>query len=88
MIIFLVDFLESLSIARAIARKYDYPIYPSREVTALGFSNIVGAMFGSYPSTGSFSRSAVAGYIGAKTTLQCFITGLLSFSVVDIARSI
>jgi MFS superfamily sulfate permease-like transporter len=77
MIIFMVDFLESLSISRAIARKYDYPIYPTREVTALAFSNFVGAMFGGYPSTGSFSRSAVAGNIGAKTTLQCFITGVL-----------
>jgi hypothetical protein len=78
LIIFLVDFLESLSISRAIGRKYDYPIYPNREVTALGFSNLVGAMFGGYPSTGSFSRTAVAGSIGAKTTLQCFITGVFS----------
>jgi MFS superfamily sulfate permease-like transporter len=41
-----------------------------------------GAMFGSYTTTGSFSRSAINDSCGAKTQLAGFITGLLVMAVL------
>ena len=44
---------------------------------ALGWANLVGAGFNSYPTTGSFARSAVAKYTGAKTGLAGVVNAAL-----------
>jgi hypothetical protein len=80
-IVFLVDFLESISIAKAVARKHDYEIIVGREIVAMGLANIFGGMFNAYTTTGSFSRSAVASEIGAKTQLQGVISGTTRLTV-------
>lgn len=72
---FLVGFMESISIAKALARRHKYEIGVTQEIIALGFASLLGSMFNAYPCTGSFSRSAVAAEIGAKTALQGGITG-------------
>eukprot|EP00878_Enallax_costatus_P007429 GHUV01007780.1.p1 GENE.GHUV01007780.1~~GHUV01007780.1.p1 ORF type:complete len:422 (+),score=57.02 GHUV01007780.1:303-1568(+) len=58
-IVMLVDLLESTSIARALARKHGYELSYNQEIVGLGLANFAGAMFNSYTTTGSFSRSAV-----------------------------
>jgi sulfate transporter 4 len=55
-IITLVDLLESISIAKAVARKNNYELVPNKEIVGLGAANFVGAAFSSYTTTGSFSR--------------------------------
>lgn len=45
--------------------------------TGLGWANLAGAAFNSYPTTGSFARSAVAKYTGAKTGLAGLVTAAL-----------
>ena len=75
-IVFLVDFLESLSIAKAIARKWDYQINVNREIVAMGVANLVGGAFNAYTTTGSFSRTAVSSDIGARSPLQGVFTGM------------
>ncbi|WIA23008.1 hypothetical protein OEZ85_001360 [Tetradesmus obliquus] len=81
-IIAAVDMLESTSIARALACKNGYELEYNREIVALGIANFAGAMFGSYTTTGSFSRSAINDSCGAKTQLAGFITGLLVMAVL------
>ena len=76
-ILFLVGFMESISISKALARRHSYNISVTQEIISLGIANLVGGMFGSYAATGSFSRSAVSADIGAKTQLQGAITGVL-----------
>lgn len=72
--IFLVSFIESLAIAKALeARHGDYRISPNQELIALGLSKMLGALFHSYPTTGSFSRSAVNDELGAKTQMSSLI---------------
>lgn len=80
-IVFLVDFLESISIAKAVARMHDYEIVVDQEIVAVGLANLVGGMFSSYTTTGSFSRSALASDIGAKTQLQGVISGIARLTV-------
>ncbi|MDX1665728.1 MAG: SulP family inorganic anion transporter, partial [Saprospiraceae bacterium] len=56
----LVSFIESLAVAKSIeARHSDYRVVPNQELIALGISKIAGAFFQSYPTSGSFTRSAI-----------------------------
>lgn len=75
-ILFIVGFMESISISKALARKGKYEISVQQEIMAMGIANVFGAMFSSYATTGSFSRSAVSADIGAKRQLQGTITGV------------
>jgi SulP family sulfate permease len=70
----LVSFMESISVAKAFARKNRYEVDPSQELIALGAANIGGTFFGAYPVTGGFSRTAVNGQAGAKTPLAGLVT--------------
>ncbi len=71
----LISFIESLAISKTIAAKSKtYKIDPNQELIALGISKIGGAFFQSYPTTGSFSRSAINYDSGANTGLASIIT--------------
>lgn len=71
----LVAFMEAIAVAKAIhARHNDYKIVPNQELIALGFSNMIGSFFQSFPGTGGFSRSAVNDQAGAKTNLAAIIS--------------
>jgi Sulfate permease family len=74
-IVFLVDFLESISIAKAIGRKWGYDIVVSKEIVAMGVANLMGGAFSAYTTTGSFSRTAVSSDVGARSPLQGVFTG-------------
>ena len=51
--------LEHIAIAKSFGRIYNYKIDPNQELIAIGVSNLIGTLFGAYPATGSFSRSAI-----------------------------
>jgi len=76
-IISLVGFMEAISIAKAMAAQTRDHIDPNRELIGQGMGNIVGSFFQSYPSSGSFSRSAVNLNAGAKTGFSSVITALV-----------
>lgn len=42
-----------------VCRKNGYELSYNQEIVGLGVANFAGAMFSSYTTTGSFSRSAV-----------------------------
>jgi len=75
-IISLLGFMEAISIAKAMAAKTGQRIDPNRELIGQGLGNICGAMAGSYPTSGSFSRSAVNLQSGAFSGLSGVFTGL------------
>lgn len=81
-IICVIDMCESMSIAKALAQVNKYRLKATQELRGLGIANIAGAMFNSYTTTGSFSRSAVNNDVGAKTPLSNFITGILVLIVL------
>lgn len=72
------DFLESISIATALARKHKYTINVTQELLAIGTCNLAGSAFSASTATGSFSRSSVTSDIGAKSPLHGMVTGASS----------
>ncbi|XP_022890015.1 sulfate transporter 4.1, chloroplastic-like isoform X2 [Olea europaea var. sylvestris] len=72
-----VAILESVGIAKALAAKNGYELDSNRELFGLGVANIFGSFFSAYPTTGSFSRSAVNHESGAKTGLSGIIMGII-----------
>ncbi len=78
-IIALLGFMEAISVAKAMAAKTGQSIDPNQELIGQGLSNIVGAFTGSYPVSGSFSRSAVNLEAGAVTGMSSFFTSAAVF---------
>ena len=70
-------FLESISIARTFGKVFNYRPDEFWESFAIGLSNIIGSYFGSFPVTGSFSRTALNASTGVKTTFGGIITSLV-----------
>ncbi len=74
----MVGYLETISIGKTLESKQDeYRINPNQELIALGLGNIVGSLFKSYPSTASFSRSAINEDAGANTGMAALIASIL-----------
>ncbi len=74
----LISFIESLAIARTLeARHKSYRVNPDQELIALGFAKLGGGFFQSYPTTGSFVRSAINDDAGAKTGVSSIVSALL-----------
>ncbi|XP_058109819.1 probable sulfate transporter 4.2 isoform X2 [Magnolia sinica] len=72
-----VAILESVGIAKALAAKNGYELDSNQELFGLGVANICGSFFSAYPTTGSFSRSAVNHESGAKTGLSGITMGVI-----------
>jgi SulP family sulfate permease len=75
-LISLVGFVESVSVAQTLAAKRRQRIVPNQELTALGASNIAAALSGGYPVTGGFARSVVNFDAGAETPLAGAFTAV------------
>jgi len=72
----MIGFMEATSISRALAAKTREKLNPNQELIGQGLANIVGSFFQSYVVSGSFSRSAVAARVGAKTGFYAVISAL------------
>ena len=77
LLISLVGFLESVSVAKSLASKRRQKIDANQELIALGAANIGASFTGGYPVTGGFSRSLVNFTAGAVTPLASIITAVL-----------
>jgi SulP family sulfate permease len=75
-IISLLGFMEAISIAKAMAGKTGQRLDPNQELIGQGLANICGAVGKSYPTSGSFSRSAVNLQAGAVSGLSSVFTSL------------
>jgi sulfate permease, SulP family len=68
---------EAVSIARAIAVKSGQRIDANQEFVGQGLSNIAGAFFSGYASSGSFNRSGANFEAGARTQLAAVIAAVI-----------
>ena len=75
-VIALVAFMESISMAKAMATKTKQRIDANQELIGQGLANVGGSFFQSYPVTGSFSGSAINLQAGAKTGFASVFNGL------------
>ena len=66
-LISLVGFVESVSVAQTLAAKRRQRILPDQELIGLGAANIAASLTGGYPVSGGFSRSVVNFDAGAQT---------------------
>jgi len=78
----LVGFMESIAVAKVYARRHRYEIDPNQELFALGMANVTSGLFGGYPVTGGFSRTAVSDSAGTKTPLASIIAAALIVAAV------
>ena len=72
----IVLLLEHISIAKSFGRLNGYKINPNQELIAIGVNNTLGTLFNAYPSTGSFSRSALKSKSGVRTPAAGIPTGI------------
>ncbi|MFC4171596.1 SulP family inorganic anion transporter [Microvirga sp. GCM10011540] len=76
-LIAIVGFVESVSVAQSLAAKRRQKIDPDQELVGLGAANIAAALTGGYPVTGGFARSVVNFAAGANTQLAAMLTAIL-----------
>ena len=69
--------IEHIAISKSFGRVNNYIIDPSQELVALGFTNLFGPFLGGYPSTGSFSRTAIKSKAGVRTPLAGIFTAVI-----------
>jgi SulP family sulfate permease len=73
---------EAVSIARSIALRSGQRINGNQEFIGQGLSNLAGAFFAAYPSSGSFNRSGMNYESGARTPLASVFASILLVAVV------
>lgn len=74
LVITLVGFMESIAVAKVYARRHRSEVDANQELVALGAANVGAGLFGGYPVTGGFSRTAVNDTAGARTPLASILT--------------
>ncbi|NOD95254.1 sulfate permease [Ruegeria sp. HKCCD4884] len=75
-LISVIGFVESVSVAQTLAAKKRQRIDPDQELIGLGAANIGAAFTGGYPVTGGFARSVVNFDAGAETPAAGAYTAL------------
>jgi len=75
-LISIIGFVESVSVAETLAAKKRQRIDPNQELIGLGAANIGAAFTGGFPVTGGFSRSVVNFDAGAETPAAGAFTAL------------
>jgi len=74
----LVGYMQSIAVAKSLeSQKGDHVVNANQELKALGISNMIGALFQSYPVSGGIARTAVNNEAGAKTPLASLFSAFL-----------
>jgi SulP family sulfate permease len=76
-LICLVAYVESVSIAKTLANRRRQTIDPNQELFALGAANLAAAFSGGMPVAGGFSRTMVNFNAGARTQAAAILTAVL-----------
>jgi SulP family sulfate permease len=71
-----IGFVESVSVAQTLAAKKRQRIVPDQELIGLGAANIAASFSGGYPVTGGFARSVVNFDAGAETPAAGMFTAI------------
>ncbi|MCB2116902.1 MAG: sulfate permease [Rhodobacteraceae bacterium] len=77
LLISVVGYVETISVAQTLAAKRRQRIDPDQELIALGAANVGSALSGGFPVTGGFARSVVNFDAGAETPAAGAYTAIL-----------
>lgn len=81
-LITVIGYLESIAVGKAYARRRGYKLRPNQDLVALGAANGVSGLFGGYPVSGSFSRTAQNASAGARTQLSSVVVSVVMIAVL------
>ncbi|KEA64112.1 Sulfate permease [Marinobacterium lacunae] len=85
-LISLVGFIGSVSVAQTFAARRRQRISPNQELLALGGANLITALSGGMPVSGGFSRSVVSYEAGAQTPLAGALSAIgMALTVVFVS---
>lgn len=87
-VIALVGFAEPASISRTFAAADRIPWSANRELVSSGIANITSAISGAFPVGGSFSRSSLNRFAGAKSNWSGATTGLVVIAALPLASGL
>ena len=74
----LVGFIESVSMAQTMARRFKVPVDPDAELRGLGAANLASGVIGAFPVTGGLTRTVVNIEAGARSPVSSILSaGLL-----------
>lgn len=82
LLIFIVGFVESVSVAQSLALRRQQKIKPNKELVGLGAANVASAFSGGYVVVGGFARSVVNFAAGANTPLASIFSAILMMIVL------
>jgi SulP family sulfate permease len=89
LVIAVVCFIGSYAIANTMAPKgQEDSVLANKEFLGLGAAKVIGAFFLSFPSTGSFTRSAINKEAGAQTGFSSLFAGVFMTLVLLFAGSL
>lgn len=74
MIIGIVSYTVTVSMALIFAQKNNYEINFNQELLAMGLANFVGSFFSALPLSASLSRSAIQVQTGGRTQIASIIS--------------
>lgn len=77
LLIALISYVESVSIAKLLANRRRQRIDPNQELTALGAANLAAALAGGMPVAGGFGRTMVNFGAGARTQVAGIVAALI-----------
>lgn len=87
-VIALVGFAEPASISRTFAAEDRIPWSANRELVSSGIANITSAISGAFPVGGSFSRSSLNRFAGARSNWSGAVTGLVVIAALPLASGL
>lgn len=87
-IISIMGLIQSTVIAKTMSVQSGQPIDMNQEVFGQGLSNIIGSFLSSFPSAGSFNRSASNMEMGGKTPIVGIVSALFLGVLIVIAAPI
>ncbi len=77
LLIALIGFVESVSLAQAYAIERQQRLEPDRELMGLGVANVLSGLSGGYSVAGGFSRTVINASAGAQTPMASVVAALL-----------
>jgi sulfate permease, SulP family len=81
-VVALLALTEAIAISRAVATRSGQAIDGNQETFGQGMSNVAGAFFSGYPSSGSFTRSGINFEAGAQTPLAAVFASFILIALL------
>eukprot|EP01117_Protostelium_nocturnum_P010811 TRINITY_DN3898_c0_g1_i4.p1 TRINITY_DN3898_c0_g1~~TRINITY_DN3898_c0_g1_i4.p1 ORF type:complete len:735 (-),score=218.17 TRINITY_DN3898_c0_g1_i4:1401-3605(-) len=74
-----IGMIESVLVATTFASKLNYRVSNNRELVAMGLSNCIAPIFGSFPAFASLGRSALNFQSGARSQISSLVSAIIVF---------